>query len=65
MEYIEILKDDFEMLVGDYKYYSLEYSYLFDFISYMNLEIEYQYFRENAIECEYDDVPLLHFTLPE
>lgn len=53
------------MLVGDYKYYSLEYSYLFDFISYMNLEIEYQYFRENAIECEYDDVPLLHFTLPE
>lgn len=62
-EYVTVSVEHLDELSREVKYLERELSYTSGFISYMNLECEYQYFRTNAHKEKYDDVPLEHFAL--
>ena len=55
-EHIQDLQDDL-----DHAYSELHF--LYEFISYKNLENEFSYFQKNAHEEYYDDLPFPRLTL--
>lgn len=62
-EYVTVSVEYLDEFSYEVEYLERELSYTSGFISYMNLECEYQNFRKNAHKEQYDDVPLEHFTL--
>lgn len=62
-EYVTVSAECLDELSHEVEYLERELSYMSGFISYMNLECEYQYFRKNARKEQFDDVPLEHFML--
>ena len=62
-EYATVSVEYLDELSHEAEYLERELSYVSGFISYMNLECEYQYFRKNAHKEQYDDVPLEHYEL--
>ena len=60
---IEYMRDLITDLLRDQETDHEEIKYLFGFISYKNLEEEYNYFRENAHEEFEEDLPFPTLTL--